>query len=209
MLKIRLISSKKVLFTALLAGLLPLGAQAASRVSLVGIATFAEPDYKRGSQTENYNSRMGTGFGGLLEINAGQPLSWQVGMLYVPRVYDRGVDRYRESMWQFPVLARANFSLFSFGFGPYIAMYSGDIRHEIIEGDSVLLDEKVPRGTYNRGTMDYGLVGSVAGRMPLNPGVALLFDLRYTIGLSDNDTTPLNELKFNDVQIMGGFQFQF
>jgi hypothetical protein len=73
----------------------------------------------------------------------------------------------------------------------------------------VVLSEKLPRAQLNRTSSDYGIIGSASARWALNAGVGLLFDLRYSIGLQDNDTLETNELKFNDVQLIGGLQIYF
>ena len=204
-----MVNSNKLLLSIIVSLFLLTDQAQASRLALVGAATFSEPDNRRGQITYNYNSRMGIGGGVLWDIGSNPLYGFQVGVLSLKRRYDSGVDRYSEGLIQVPALFRMYLNWLSFGVGPYYAMYSGDINHEVFAGEQVVLSEKLPRAQLNRTNSDYGIIGSASARWALNAGVGLLFDLRYSIGMQDNDTLETNELKFNDVQLIGGLQIYF
>jgi hypothetical protein len=110
--------------------------------------------------------------------------------------------------FNFPIIARFWLGDFlSVGAGPYLALTSGNaVRETKTPVSSTTVEQSA--GAMNMSSSDFGLLASGQLKLGLAPGMSLLVDVRYVLGLTDVDTTAASS-KWSDVQALAGLSFGF
>ena len=173
-------------------------AQAAGSFSIVGAGNYTMPRNAAGSN--GFNSKLALGGGALLEFRSSPGFGLEFGGIYTPRKFDAAGAAWEFNQIQIPVVLRFHLSpYFTFGLGGYYGIAMGNWK---LNGAEV---------TYNGSAFeksDFGVLGSLGLRIPLGSSMRFLVDGRYIYGLKDTDKTG-NELKYSDVQLLAGFQFNY
>lgn len=180
----------------------------AMKFSLVGAANLSTPEASPATVT--YSAVPDFGGGALLEFGLVPSVGLEFGGLYLKRNYDKanGFSKINTklTMWQFPVVLKAYLAdVLSLGIGGYYSKYKDDVH----------LETRTAAGTaFSRSSLstelqedsDYGLVTSLGIYIPFGTSARFMVDGRYNIGVKDNSTSS-TELKYNDMQVLVGFQF--
>jgi hypothetical protein len=106
-----------------------------------------------------------------------------------------------KSVLELPLFIRGwIFSRLGIGVGPYGAFGIGSYT---VAGVS----EDYP--TYQKNRSEFGIAGSIQGRLPVAEEANLLLDVRYLYGLTDlnNDGNPGDSIKDRQLEILAGISF--
>lgn len=179
--------------------LLPLKSQAFT-AAIVGAVTNSTPSANSGS---NYEGKIGLGYGALIEGSLAPGVGLEIDVLSLKRKYENLAPpavTTTQDLTEIPLLVRLHMGPFlSVGFGAYYARYTGKIHKGTQEIDYA-------NSSFSKD--DFGAATSIGIYFPLLPGLKLLIDGRYTLGVTDNDTSSA-ELKFNDVLLLAGLRLGF
>lgn len=185
----------------------------AFELSVVGATNFANPAIDVGGVTATgYNAKPAFGGGVLVGFSMLPALEWEIGALYVGRHYKyptsngQAEDSYYS--YEVPLIFRLTaLQYINIGAGAYVAVPSGE--------DTYTLTPTGGTGTSTSQTAsssfktDYGLVASLAVKIPLNMAVSFLIDGRYYYGVSNASKIAGETLKFRDAQALFGLNFEF
>lgn len=181
------------LVIALTAFTLASAARADFAISALGTVNFESPKIENSlGQKVDSSSSMGLGIGGLVSVSLNDSVDLEAGALLINRRFDIGAANYRFRRLQIPaVLKITALPIVSFGGGVYTEWGTED--------DYAAL---------NYSSTDFGLIASVSADVPLLPLFALVFDLRYNLGLKNLDNTPNQSFHFGGIQFLTGVKFR-
>lgn len=181
---------RKALFLPLF--LMGIQAQAAS-LSVVGAMNLnrAGGTFTSSGLSISWGNTTTFGFGLLLSGEANPFVNIEAGLLYLPRRYEEQIVERSLDTLEVPVVLRFSaLPVLSFAAGGYFA------RVVNANATETFLDQN-----------DYGIVGSVAIRVPVAPTLGVLLDVRYLHGIANLDKRAPNELERRDFQILAGLNF--
>ena len=185
----------------------PTSAHANVAIAIVTGVDFTNYSFSSPPAGLSQTVRPGLAFGGLVNIDLGDPLELETGLLFDlkrPEETLPGTGAEPSSLRAFdiPVLLRYNpLSWFSVGAGPYYCQGFDEINSSITTGFTT--SEPSYSGS-NTSKLDYGVSGSVQFRQTLSYDLRALLDVRYFYGLNNVDTTGAGPKYFRDLQVMIG-----
>ena len=181
-------------------------------LTVVGTSNLASLiDTSANASSFSNSSAFGFGFGGEIEARFGSSFGIEGGLfLQSKNIYLTQLSSDSTSLVSYPYIVtplQVRFwinNLIGIGLGGYSALGLGNIVNSA-GGVSVT-------STYsgsNTKSYDYGLVGSVAVNLVLNPWVAATGEIRYLFGLCDINSPPSSSgaTHWRDLQAFVGFRF--
>lgn len=179
--------------------------------SLLGAANYSTPTTNNGG---NYKSKAALGYGAGFEFSLLPMVRMEIDAINISRKYENSttstLNSYEQKMWEVPLILRLWLGRhLSVGLGAYYAKYTGEVNKNSnpINGGAIT-NTKIAYAGSSYTKDDYGLLTSIGLYFTLIPGVKIIAEGRYTMGLRDNDTSSA-ELKFNDVQAITGLRVGF
>jgi len=174
-------------------------------VAPVGIANFDSSTSSVSGVGVTLDGKVGLGLGGLVTVPFGPLLSLETGLLLFSRKHTSAFTTSSHGRLQIPAMLKiTSLPIVSFGAGPYLEMAIGDVG---LKNEITGLESTVTYEALNRDSTDYGIAAAISADVALAPLIALLFDVRYQIGLKNLSRTASTEFKFRGFQVLAGVKF--
>lgn len=185
----------------------------AFELSLVGATNFTSPSINFGGSTATgYTAKAAFGGGALLGFGLLPGLELELGGLYLGRHYtypiSSGMAEDSFNAIEVPILLRITaLKYITIGGGGYYARPTGQETYTVTPtGGSGQATTSSALDTFKP---DFGAVGSVQLRLPLNFAANFLIDGRYAYGLTNASKIAGETLKFREAQALFGLNFGF
>jgi|GEM_PF-2900414 len=177
-------------------------------LSVVGGLGFTKPSGDISGTPIVFSSNTAFGVGGLLGFTANWLLTFETGLLYMPRKFAQpSFSDVTLTTLQFPLILRFQFvPFFSVGVGGYFAQGIGNVS-TTATGSSTSTD--VDYATFNLSKSDIGLIGSAALYLPVLPTMSLLADFRYLLGLKNISLASTTTIRLREFQILFGLRLSY
>jgi hypothetical protein len=177
--------------------------------SAVGGLNMSAPTISENGVSLSLSSKSTVGGGALLGFPVAKVMEIEFGGLYLPRRYGLSLGALGSSestvnSIQVPLLLRFTAAPFiSFGAGGYFANMFGNVKTTTTAlGETATSEESLADS--NMKSSDYGVALNARLHFAMAPGVSMIVDGRYNIGLANVYTESGGTIKFSDFQVLGG-----
>lgn len=188
-------------------------AHALVNVTAVGVGNYMGASASVLTSTMPITGKLTWGGGALFGFKLNPFLTLEAGGLFAPRkssidfsILDASLPSATKSYnaIQIPALLRVTaIPLLSFGAGMYYSVGMGSVTSEVT--GSAPSTQTFAEARLK--SSDYGLVGSVAFRLPLAPMFGFVVDGRFNYGLANLATDAGVSLKAREAQVLAGLNF--
>jgi hypothetical protein len=199
---------RRLLFTFILVGLLSATRATFAftdtlELSAVGAVNFSTPGVSVNNSNVSTSGRTVFGFGGLASFPMAPLFRLESGVLYLPTSYSASGTNVTFNTLHVPILVEFTLLPFlSFGAGPYIGFLVGGLSSTTNNQTTT-----VSYDTANMSRFDFGLSANAALTLPIHPGMGILVDIRYLLGIKNLENTAGNSLKSSGFVILAGLTF--
>jgi hypothetical protein len=201
------------LFAVIVLGIIVASSAAqAFEISVVGGGDLAKPSIESGGTSVTGSSKAAFGGGFLVGFNLNFVTELEFGALYMGRHYTypvasgTGEDSY--SRYEIPVILRLNLLKYlTIGGGAYYSVPTGQSTYTLTPSGSS--GSSTTSNAADNFKNDFGGVGSVSIKIPLNIATSLVLDGRYLYGLINTTKASAETIKTRDIEALIGFNFGF